>query len=127
MWKYLLLWIPMVFIAVANGVVREAWYGRHLSELRAHQLSTLTGVVLFGLYIWIVLGFFRPVSAVQALTIGLLWLGLTVAFEFVFGPYVAGHAWGRLFQDYHLLAGRVWVLVLVWLTVAPSVFYWWWK
>ena len=52
MWKYLLLWIPMVFIAIANGVVREAWYGRHLSELRAHQLSTLTGVVLFGLYIW---------------------------------------------------------------------------
>lgn len=125
MWKYLLLWIPMVFIAIANGVVREVWYGRHLSELRAHQFSTLTGVLFFGLYIGIVLRFFRPASAVQALTIGLLWLGLTVAFEFVFGHYVAGHAWNRLFQDYNLLAGRVWVLVLLWVTVAPSVFYRW--
>ena len=115
----------MVFIAIANGVVREAWYGRHLSELRAHQLSTLTGVVLFGLYIGVALRFFRPVSAVQALTIGVLWLGLTVAFEF--GSLRRRACLGRLFQDYNLLAGRVWVIILVWVTVAPSVFYWWWK
>ena len=125
MWKYVLLWIPMVFIAIANGVVRQAWFGKYLSELRAHQLSTLTGVVLFGLYIGLALRFFRPTTATQALAIGFVWLGLTVAFEFGFGHYVAGHSWGRLFQDYNLLAGRVWVLVLLWLTVAPYVFYRW--
>ena len=115
----------MVLIAIANGVVRQAWYGRHLSELRAHQLSSLTALVLFGFYIRLSLRFFPPASAAQAWAVGVLWLALTVAFEFGFGHFVAGHSWSRLCQDYNLLAGRLWVLILLWLTVAPSLFYWW--
>jgi hypothetical protein len=33
MWKYVLAWIPMVFIAIINGAIREGWYGKHVSEL----------------------------------------------------------------------------------------------
>jgi hypothetical protein len=117
----------MVVIAIANGVARQVWYGPRLSELRAHQLSTFTGLILFGLYIRISLRLFPPANASQALTIGFLWLGLTVAFEFLFGHYIAGHTWSRLFQDYNLFAGRLWVIILLWVAVAPSVFYWWWK
>jgi len=123
MLKYLLAWIPMVFIAIVNGVLREAWYGKQLGELRAHQLSTLIGALLFGVYIGAVMRYWKPASAEQALAIGLLWLGLTVAFEFLFGHYVAGHPWPRLRHDYNLLAGRVWSLLLVWVAVAPYVFY----
>jgi hypothetical protein len=53
MWKYLLAWIPMVLIAIANGALRQAWYGKHLGELQAHQVSTVSGVLLFGAYIWL--------------------------------------------------------------------------
>ena len=38
--KYLLAWFHMIFIAIANGLLRESAYGRHLTELRAHQVST---------------------------------------------------------------------------------------
>ena len=51
MWKYVLAWIPMVVIAIINGAFREGWYGKHMSELQAHQISTATGVLLFGVYI----------------------------------------------------------------------------
>ena len=34
MWKYVLAWFPMVLIALANGALREGWYGKHLSELQ---------------------------------------------------------------------------------------------
>ena len=50
MWKYVLAWFPMVAIAIANGMVREAWYGKYLNELAAHQISTLIAVILFGVY-----------------------------------------------------------------------------
>ncbi len=123
MWKYVLAWFPMVAIAIANGVVREAWYGKYLSELAAHQISTLIAVILFGVYIWFVVRIWRPASAVQAIAVGLLWLATTVAFEFLFGHYVVGHSWERLLHDYNLLAGRVWLLVLVWVTVAPYLFF----
>jgi hypothetical protein len=123
MWKYVLAWIPMVVIAIANGAVREGWYGKRLGELRAHQVSTLSAMLLFGVYIWVLIRLWRPESGGQALTIGLIWLGLTLAFEFLFGHFVAGHPWTRLIHDYNLLAGRVWVAIPIWVTVAPYLFY----
>ena len=88
MWRYVLAWIPMVFIAIINGAIREGWHGKHWSELQAHQVSTATGVLLFGICIWALICIWRPVSGEHALTIGLVWLGMTIAFEFLFGRYV---------------------------------------
>lgn len=121
--KYILAWIPMVLIAIGNGILRELWYGKSVSELAAHQTSTLTAVVLFGLYIWAVIRTWPPDSLRQAYLIGLVWLGLTVAFESLFGHYVAGHTWRRLLHDYNLFAGRVWLIVLIWVTIAPCIFF----
>ncbi|MFY9973129.1 MAG: hypothetical protein WAK53_02640 [Chromatiaceae bacterium] len=119
MWRYILAWLPMVAIAIANGVVREAWYGSQLGELRAHQVSTLSAVVLLGLYMGWVIRRWPPRSGARALGVGALWLGLTLAFEFLFGHYVAGHSWDRLVRDYDLLSGRLWPLVLLWVAAAP--------
>jgi hypothetical protein len=123
MWKYMLAWFPMVFIAIANGALREGWYGKHVSELRAHQISTVTGVLLFGIYIWMLIRIWIPTSSRQAITIGLVWLGMTVAFEFLFGHYVAKRSWHELLRDYNILAGRIWLVVLVRVTIAPYVFH----
>jgi hypothetical protein len=113
----------MVFIAIVNGLVREAVYGPHLSELRAHQLSTLTGIGLMAVYIWWVTRYLGLESSAQAIRVGVLWLVLTVAFEFLFGHFVAGHGWDRLLHDYNLAAGRVWLLFLVFTAAAPWICY----
>ncbi len=123
MWKYFLAWFPLVLIAIINGALRETWYGKQLSELRAHQVSTASGVLLFGLYIWILLRFWKPASTGQALTIGVMWLCLTVAFEFLFFHYVMGQPWSSIWRNYNIFAGRVWVVILMWITIAPYVFY----
>jgi hypothetical protein len=52
-----------------------------------------------------------------------MWLGLTVAFELIFFHHAMGHPWSRLLHDYNVFAGRVWVTLLMWLTVARYVFY----
>lgn len=121
--KALLTWLPMLPLAILNAVIREKGYGRHLSELAAHQISTVTAAILFGIYIGGLAIFWPLQSATQALTLGLIWLVLTVSFEFLFGHYVAKHSWSRLLQDYNLLVGRVWSLLLAWITIAPWVFY----
>ncbi|HAJ62890.1 MAG TPA: hypothetical protein DCP31_29710, partial [Cyanobacteria bacterium UBA8543] len=94
--RYILAWIPMIFIGIINGILREVTYGKYLTELRAHQVSTITGVLLFGFYIWALTRLWSFESLQQALIIGFIWLGLTVIFEFTFGHYVAGHSWSRL-------------------------------
>lgn len=121
---YLLLWPGLALLAIANGIVREAGYGRYLSELHAHQVSTLVLAVLLGLTVWLFSWWRAPRSSAQALVIGIIWLAMTLGFEFLFGHYVGGHPWSSLLQDYDLSSGRVWPLILVWTSLLPY-FAWW--
>ena len=120
---YLAAWLPMVPIAIFNGAMRQGWYGHHMTELTAHQVSTGTGLVLLGTYIWLILRRWPPSGPGQALAIGVAWITLTLSFEFLFGHYVAGHSWARLLADYDLSAGRVWVLIPLWVGLAPWLFH----
>ncbi len=121
--QYALLWIPLVFIAIANGAIRDFTYKNVLGELAAHQLSTLTGIILFGIYIWAIGFRWKLESGRQAAAVGLLWLALTVAFEFLFFHYAAGHSWSVLLNAYNVCEGKVWVLVLIFVAVAPYISY----
>jgi hypothetical protein len=123
MGKYVLLWFPMVLAAILNGAAREGLYAPHTGELRAHQISTVTGIVLLGVYMWWALRVWRPDSAGQAAATGLLWVVMTLAFEFLFGHYVARHPWPRIFREYNLMAGRVWVFIPLWVAAAPPLFF----
>ena len=111
----------MVFIAILNGIFRESVISRWLSELRAHQLSCLTGVLLFFGYTWLLSLKWPLETTTQTLTVGVIWLLLTVAFEFSFGHYVAHHSWARLFQDYNVLAGRLWVFIPLVVALLPLI------
>ena len=116
-------WLGMVILAIFNGAIREKVFGKLMDELTAHQLSTLAGIILFGVYIWILTGLYRIESSRQALLIGGIWFIMTTLFEFVFGHYVMGHPWNRLLHDYNILKGRVWSLILIWTFVAPYAFF----
>jgi hypothetical protein len=118
---YTLFWLVLLLLAMVNGIVREATFGKHLPDLQAHQLSTLTAVVLAGLAVWLFSLWDQPKSLRESLLIGAIWVLLTIAFEFIFGRFVVGHSWERLFQDYNLLAGRVWLIFLLWLFMLPYI------
>jgi hypothetical protein len=122
MFKYFLCWFPMLLIAVLNGTARDLGYKKYVGELTGHQVSTVSLIILFGFYIWLVINKFPPDSGRQAVYIGLLWLTLTVVFEFGFG-LLRGNSWVKLLSDYNILKGRIWVLILVWTTIAPYIFY----
>lgn len=111
----------MIILAIANGLFREKVLTRGLKELQAHQMSTISMILLIGVYVWVLFRIWPPESSRQVLFMGLLWLVLTVSFEFLFGHYGLGHPWGKLLHDYNLLEGRVWILVLVWIAMVPYV------
>ena len=123
MWKYLAAWVLMLLVAVANGALRDFTYGKYMDELAAHQFSTLIGAVVLGAVIWGFLKVFPLASEQRAIGVGLLWVSLTVAFEFLFFHYVGGHSWAELLGNYNVMKGRVWVFLLLWLAVAPYIFF----
>lgn len=121
--RYTFAWLILMVAAIINGALREAVYKNSLGDLRAHQLSTLTGIILLGMVIWALSRIWPLASAQQAWAVGFIWLAMTIAFEFLFGHFVAGHPWSKLLHDYNVFAGRVWLLVLIWTTIAPYLFY----
>ncbi|MEE2732643.1 MAG: hypothetical protein VYA55_17615 [Pseudomonadota bacterium] len=120
---YIGLWFGLALIAIVNGAIREKVYAHVMPELSAHQLSTLIGITLFAIYTWIVSGYWNIPSALLAIGIGGIWLLMTLMFEFGFGHYVMGHPWEKLLQDYDIMRGRVWILVLIWTALAPYICY----
>ncbi len=114
------VWVLMVFVAIINGALRNEVYGPKMNELLAHQISTVTGIIMFLIVMYV---FFSKTSAdytqKDLITIGAMWLVFTIAFEFIFGHYVAGNPWSRLFEDYNILEGRVWSLLLLTTLVGP--------
>lgn len=122
-WKYLATWCVMLLVSIANGAARDLTYGKYMSELAAHQLSTVTSVLSLGVVIWVFVRRYPPSSARHAVTIGLAWATLTVAFEFLFFHFIGGHTWAELLANYNIFEGRVWVVVLLWVAAAPYVFF----
>jgi hypothetical protein len=118
----LLAWLGMMLLAILNGGLRERLYKPRLGYLAAHQLSTFLLLLLFTVYFLILAAVWPLTSATEAWTIGTIWLILTLAFEFGFGRFVAGHSWHHLLADYNLLAGRVWLLIPLWVLIAPALF-----
>jgi hypothetical protein len=123
MTKLVLAWFPMLLIAIINGAIRDFTYKNRLGDLRAHQLSTLTGSILMGIYIWGFLRLWPLASDSQAIMVGLIWLCMTVIFEFSMILFIQKKPLGHALADYNLLAGRLWVLFLLWILIAPYIFF----
>jgi hypothetical protein len=115
------IWLALLAVAIVNGAFREgvlvSWLGRGLAQ----AVST---VVLSGFIFaigWFATPWIAPRSVEEAWAIGLGWVTLTLAFEFVGGRFLFGKSWTELLADYNLLAGRIWVMVLV-VTLLTPVF-----
>ena len=113
----------MVAIAVANGAAREAWLLPRFGDVLARQISTVSLLVLFAIYIGAVFKLWPLASGRLALGVGLSWLVLTLAFEFGLGHFVSHLTWHEMLAEYDLSSGRLWILVPIWVAVAPYVFY----
>jgi hypothetical protein len=121
--KYCLAWFGMMVLAVVNGGLRDLLYRPHVGELAAHQISTLILFLVFTAYFWVLTSIWPIGSSQQAWAIGWMWLLMTLAFEIGLGRFIAGNTWSRVFSDYNVLAGRVWVLIPLWTLIGPYVFF----
>jgi hypothetical protein len=119
--RAVLVWLGILAAAFANGAVRELWLVPRLGEFAAHAISVsiLSAAIL--IVSWSTIAWLRPDSMTGAWQIGMLWLGMTIAFEFLAGHYLFGAPWSRLRADYDLLHGRIWIVVLITTVAAPAI------
>lgn len=119
--RYIAAWLGMMALAVLNGLARDRMYGPRVGELAGHQFSTAILLILFGAYIYALERVWPLYSRNIAWLIGVAWLIMTLVFEVALGRFVARAPWRKILADYNLLAGRLWILVPVWILCGPYV------
>jgi len=115
-----LAWLAILLLAVLNGAARDALLVPLWGETAARAASSLILAALIVLVAWVFLARTRPLYRRGHLpAVGMLWLVLTLAFEFGFFHLVMGRPLAELLADYNLAAGRLWLLVLATACFAP--------
>ena len=115
------LWFGLLCIAIVNGALRDLVYGPAMSELGAHQISTVTGCSAFLIYAWLVGKRWPIANSIVALKIGAMWLAMTLVFETWMILVLQGRSFGAVLQSYDVCAGQLWVLVLLTALLSPLV------
>lgn len=123
--RAIIVWLGLMVLAILNGTVRQYGIIPFTGERAGHWISTvmLCGLILGATYLaWNRLA---PRNMADAWEIGILWLALTMAFEFLAGHFLFKRPWAQLFADYDILNGRIWVLVLIITLIAPRIMAHW--
>ena len=119
--KALLYWFLLMLLAILNGTVRIKLIIPFTGLTIGLAISTLLLCALILGATWVGIRWLGPADAKQAWGIGLLWLVMTLSFEFGAGHFLFKKPWTELLLDYDLAKGRIWVLVPIVTALAP----WW--
>ncbi len=115
------VWFMLMMLAIANGVFRNSVVSPRIGEHGGHIFSTISLCLIILIVAWATIGWIGPRTSRDALQVGVLWVAMTVGFEFLAGHYVFGNPWEKLFADYNVARGRIWILVLVANLTAPRL------
>jgi len=114
------LWGLLVLVAIMNGALREGLLTPNLGDTLGRALSAIilsAAILLMAhLFLWRTS---IEYTGSDLWMVGAMWLVLTVVFEFGFGLLVMGHSWEFLLEDYNILKGRIWAVVLIVSAVGP--------
>lgn len=117
--RAILIWFVILVLANLNGAAREAWLIPRLGEPVGRVVSTVALCGIVFLLTWFTIRWIGPANPSDAMRIGVLWLGLTLAFEFLVGHYVFRQPWTALLEDYDISRGRIWPLALLVVLFGP--------
>jgi len=118
-------WFVLLILAILNGIIRNATYKPLLEPIIgnwAHQISSITGIILFFIAIYLFLTFTKSNYTKQdLLNIGFMWMAMTIIFEFAFGYYFRQSSWSEMVGAYYFWRGELWFFVLLSVVVIPQI------
>jgi hypothetical protein len=117
--RALLVWLVIIAAESVNGTLRTLYLAPVIGDFPARRVGVFVAIaVIFA----ITLAFSRWMGArtrAQLLGIGVLWVVLTVIFEFALGRGVLHYEWSRLLSDYDLSQGGLMLFGLLALAFTP--------
>jgi len=123
------VWVVLIVVESIHGTLRTLFLAPYVGDFRARQIAVFIGSLLILFVAWLCVRWLvgpqlsstRPASTRRLLLAGVLWLALTLAFEFGAGHYAFGRSWRDLASDYDLAHGGLLPFGMVVLVLAPLI------
>ncbi len=112
------VWLLIIVIESVHGVLRNVLLAPAIGDFEARQAGVFIGSALILLVAWLMAPWLNLSGRAQFAGAGLLWVGLTLLFEFSLG-YAMGLSWERMTSDYDLSRGGLLPLGLIVMAFAP--------
>jgi len=123
--KSIAFWFILLILAILNAVIREATYKPLLTPfigMWAHQLSSLTGIVLFFVAIYLFLKRVgTPYTNRELVAVGLMWIVMTLIFETWMNICIRHLSILDTIETYYFWKGETWIFVLLSLVISPLI------
>ena len=117
--KSIVVWLVFILSESLNGAIRIAWFVPSLGDVRAEQLSFVTGSMLLVTIASLFIRWLQASRISQLLRIGLLWTVLTLSFEITLGHWFLGYSWPQIAAKFNLMQGELMSLEIVLLMLTP--------
>lgn len=111
------IWLLIVVAESAQGAVRRLVVSPE-ADFVVRQASVITGALVIFAITWVCLRWMRLRTAGEALSVGGLWVALTLLFEVGLGRLM-GLGWDRILADYDLVHGGLMPLGLLAMALTP--------
>ena len=112
------IWLIIVVAAILNGLLREQVLAPAIGAQMSLPLSGITLSLLVVLIAYYLLPGIGKNSTRVFVMIGLLWVLLTLSFEYLFGHYVLGKSWAEINAVFNIKDGNLFLAVLFTTAVA---------
>lgn len=118
--KSLIVWICFIPAAILNGGVREYILIKYLNTASATAISGILLSILILLITCLLLPQLVTLNRKESYITGIIWMVLTIIFEFTSG-IGTGVSMKELLAAYNPLSGNLWILVVLTTMLAPII------
>jgi len=119
--RSLMVWFILIGAEIVHGILRAILLVPLVGEFRSNQIGVFSGSAIILLIAYLTIRWIGAKRNSALLTVGFIWLMLTVAFEVLFGRFVVGLTWERLAAGYNIIEGGLMPFGLLLLLFSPMI------
>jgi hypothetical protein len=119
--RALAAWLVLIVAESVHGTLRELWLKPYVGDLHARQICVFTGMLIIIAVAYASIRWIRAETPLALWLVGMLWVALTLSFEFGLGLLALGYSWERMIKDYDITRGGLLALGMVVLLLSPLI------
>lgn len=119
--RALIVWFLIIVAESIHGTLRQLFLAPLIGDFPARRVSVFTASLVIFLITYLFIRWISAPTDKALLGIGLVWVILTVSFEFILGILVLSYTWERILEDYDISRGGLMGFGLLFMFFAPYV------